>query len=978
MRQWWTIRHSLAVWLLWCGIWQAVWALTPTVTALPEPEPSILPAGLHPTQQRRALVQQLEQLAQAGDVAALVALVQPAQGLLSYPDRLFDDTLRLLLRVQQPAVALSLWQTRQHDLPDYQPARYDLYWQLLVANGEFSQAQFFAESVAQREPRQVQWQQRLLEHAYRAKQPALASIALQRLVQYRGDAGDWLAWLTHPAVQQSPQFLTTLIQLDARSPLPPSLLAQALAHFKQQPQTAIAWLQQRLQRTPEAATAQLLAKWASRYHDPQTALAAWEQFARLAPDARQSILPRVALLRAQGQRAAALSLLEGALVQAAPEETAFWQALGDVAWEQGQRPLARRAYRQLASNAQPDAESWQRLSELLSEDDPIDAAQAATEVWLQTRQSHDFFRAVARFEQAQWQGDSQRLWSSLTPDDVQRLSHWPAFFSARAQYWQRQGQTVQAVADWKIALARQPRDETVLLGWLWALLEQGQSRELSAALKKQQHLANRVPALFAAAALQMQQARRALPYLRQQLTQQSDPLWQLAYAEALEMSGASTQAWAVRQSVWQQTRGEDHPQWRRRTQQALHKGGRFAEFMATLPPAAARWQNELLRQWLNSTESQEVVKRWLVRRYANTLMRPAWQPLAQALAENNTRGWEKAVLSLSAGSRTSNQNQPLNLTKDAQQEIAPFPSTSLPQTNTLELTWSPRAQRILGDVITTQQGEWHSRQHRLTVNLPLSTTQQLQWQYQQRQDQHNNQLQRRHKNQLSWQQRTPEQQLTIGWEYDLEWQRHGVRVAGAWQRGAWRGALEMAHHVSASDSESLAALAQQTHWRGDVWWALSARDHLQLQVQRTHWQWQDGTPLAQQTRWGMQAQHQWHFADPSVRLFAGWMQRQLDINTNVVATPGGGSVYLPSQGRQIHVGLAWNDPMLLASQAQWQSQGRVQLNHSPRLGYGGEAQFGLQRRLRSGEQLGVLAFWRQGVDGLVPITRGLAVQYRYD
>lgn len=87
---------------------------------------------------------------------------------------------------------------------------------------------------------------------------------------------------------------------------------------------------------------------------------------------------------------------------------------------------------------------------------------------------------------------------------------------------------------------------------------------------------------------------------------------------------------------------------------------------------------------------------------------------------------------------------------------------------------------------------------------------------------------------------------------------------------------------------------------------------------------------------------------------------------------------LPHTGRQWHVGLAWNDPPLVLNQAPWQIQGRVQFNHHSSLGYGGEAQWGLQRRLHSGEQLGVVAFWRQGLDGLAQTTRGLAVQYRYD
>lgn len=85
------------------------------------------------------------------------------------------------------------------------------------------------------------------------------------------------------------------------------------------------------------------------------------------------------------------------------------------------------------------------------------------------------------------------------------------FFAARRQYWQRQGQYARAIADWKIVVARQAHDEKALIGWLWALVEQGQVRELNAALENRSYLASRYPGLWAAAYLQLQQPRRALP-----------------------------------------------------------------------------------------------------------------------------------------------------------------------------------------------------------------------------------------------------------------------------------------------------------------------------------------------------------------------------------------------------------------------------------------------------------------------------------
>ena len=978
MRLGWTIRHSWVIWLLWWGIWQAAGAVVSPPLSAPEPSVSVLPVGLHPAQQRRALMERLLQLEQAGDIPALVALVQPAQGLLSYPDSLFDESLRLLLRVQQPTLAWHLWQTRENDLPAYNAGRYDLYWQVLIANGLFAQAQVFAETLAQREPRQVQWQQRLLNHAHQAQQPAVAVPALQRLVQYRGDAGDWLAWLSHPDVVKSPQFLPTLIQLDAHSPLPPSLLAQALSHFKQQPQLATTWLQQRLQRAPEAATAQLLAKWASRYHDPQTALAAWESFAQLAPQSRQSILPRVALLRAQGKSLAAFTLLQDAITQAKPEEVAFWRALGDVAWERGEAQMARRAYRHVAANHSADPQTWQRLSDLLAEDDGVEAAQAATEAWLQSRQSRDFFRAVARFDAAQWQGNAARLWENLSTDEIQRLGQWPAFFAARAQYWQRQGQYARAIADWKIVVARQAHDEKALIGWLWALVEQGQVRELNVALKNRSYLASRYPGLWAAAYLQLQQPRRALPYLRQQVAQSPDPLWQLVYAEALELSGSGAAAWSIRQSVWQQARPEEHPQWRRQALWAQQSAS-FQRILASYatPPV---WRAELLRQWLNSRETNEATKRWLAQRYANTLTRPHWQKLASALADSKTRAWEKALSHLANPANERLLQRERMAAARYVEDISPATTTEA----SAEWAWSPRTQRILADVITQREGEWHSQQQQVHINLPLSSTTNLQWQYQRRQDQQGDKTANRQRTRLAWQYRNPEQQMTVGWEYDegRMRQRQGVQAAFAWQQGAWQTGVSIARRVSVSDSIPLALATTQDYARAEMRWTPSLRDQLQGHVQRTRWQWQDGMPLAEQTSWGVQAAHQWHFANPSVRLVAGWTQRQGNNLPNtaspLIPLEWARAVRLPHTGRQWHVGLAWNDPPLVLNQAPWQIQGRVQFNHHSSLGYGGEAQWGLQRRLHSGEQLGVVAFWRQGLDGLAQTTRGLAVQYRYD
>ena len=434
---------------------------------------------------------------------------------------------------------------------------------------------------------------------------------------------------------------------------------------------------------------------------PKEAIVILEQL-RLAGLAKEDALRLAYLYLKQGNLPLALRALQSARLGAEGTggpggvfDSGYWSLMADLAFDIGERAVARDALDQLIARGKPQSYQAERAIRLrLDANQLAQALQLAEQLYRRFADDRILYAWLDAVEAQKSPTGLRDLLAALSPEQRQRLERSPSFLERRASLFQRLGDIALALLDYRQSLALRPGHTPTRLAYWWLLVDQKDRVTLRAELAR----AGRAGSLDAihgetfsevrAAAWQLldepQMALAAMqPVVRKRA---NDFLWLMNYAEMLDRSGRASQALRVRHHAWfLANRAATQPSGVEQARQALIAQLRLAadfaggEQKARLwwelgqllvqaklapespgqPSVQQRQAQELVGAWLVSEGRFDAAGRWLWQLHAARMAVPAYQALAVALAQNDIQALVR-LLDHAEGSVAANSGERLS------------------------------------------------------------------------------------------------------------------------------------------------------------------------------------------------------------------------------------------------------------------------------------------------------------------------------
>jgi len=432
----------------------------------------------------------------------------------------------------------------------------DLGYRVFLANGDVARAQRVAQRALEKAPGSYLWLQRLAQVAEWNHQPDVALNSWFKLARSRGDDAAWqqVARLA-PGVNDPAATLAVMLYQSNRAPDDLTKLDAVVNAYERlgDPAGGLAFLAGRQQGPIREAVMARYAALAERRGDDDLALRTWRQLEHeYGPNATYSVkIATILYVRAQFDDA--LAAIAEAQHVAAKDDAHYWRFYARLA-SISQRPdRVNAAYRGLLATSDVQPDDYDAMVGFYS-DAPLDAGRLAELAYRKNGQVRMLQQAVYHYQLAHALGRLAALLDSLSAQQRAQAEQFAPFLLARAQYRQQKGDVDGAADDIARAVALAPDNPDVQVAYLWSLIERGTTAQLRSALHHYADDAQRDPALwgpYAQASLRLGDGRAALHYLHlQAATSSQDPIWQLTWADALEMNGRLDDAWRVRRHVW--------------------------------------------------------------------------------------------------------------------------------------------------------------------------------------------------------------------------------------------------------------------------------------------------------------------------------------------------------------------------------------------------------------------------------------------
>lgn len=463
-----------------------------------------------------------------------------------------------------------------------------------------------------------------------------------RLAQGLHKEGLWLELATQ-AVQQRPL-----------KPQESAVLAASLQSKRVAPALLIAFLNEYRKRYPlQLSQGEALASALEQQGDVSAALAVWQDMSPRLMSPAEAARHQAELLMRLKKPDEAWAILQQARPQAAPSDSAYWQAVGDLAWSRELKSEALPAYRAVWDAGIFNVLAMERLIQLYNASaEPKQAISIGLQGYQRLADARWLLLAMDSASQASlW--DELRGLSQLAKNDPPKFAKSEMYWLLQAQLASHDASKPEARGAYLHALALNPASVPTRVQLLWLEIDGGSSSQLDGHLQQWQADAQAEPAYWAAYAVALQKLKKPEESLvwfeRQARAKPEDDLWSLSYAQALEQAG---QAEAARN-----LRGSIRPRLKARLaatspKKSGDKGLRLAyasivrEFDG--PAASDQVLQEMLAHGhddadvyqllVASSLSQEKFDRaqnWLARAEAAHHQLPAYQSLAVALAQND-------------------------------------------------------------------------------------------------------------------------------------------------------------------------------------------------------------------------------------------------------------------------------------------------------------------------------------------------------
>ncbi|KVZ72639.1 tetratricopeptide repeat protein [Burkholderia ubonensis] len=582
-----------------------------------------------------------------------------------------------------------------------EPSDEELAFKVYLQNSKLREAEEVARHALARDPNSVVWHERLAQVATWNNRPRVALDAYMWLAKTRNDEASWQQVLRlAPALRDDRALLAAMqhelerggAKVDRRKQLEWIDAYVAIQEGRADPGAAIRFLAMQAHGALRQPVLERTAALAERTGDDALALRTWQTLEHdYGPNPAYATKIAVALY-GQHRHAEALAALEKAKPAAdtAPNADAYWRLYATLGKLAGKPDVVVEGSRHLLKGGRETPGDLEQMIDAL-DDQPLDAGRVAEFAYRRTGELRDLRRAVYYYTRARAYERIATLLNSLTPAQAAAAERDPEYLMARSQYWRLVGEPARAIDDVRAVLRIQPDNANAQVALIWLLNDAGSASELRAALRAYRSRASAdtpLAAAYAAAYLQLGDARAALHFLRLNLpSHRDDMLWRLTVADALELDGQTDEAWQIRRTAWKKLHRERIDQRRpprmtpdeydmarvrfialtdrfaggdaskrlliellRRDEQAgaaaASKAAADLGDLSMLPPATAQSltrrderysaiANEALLAWSQSHDAYDFERDWLAWRYTQHLSQPSYAKAALALADDD-------------------------------------------------------------------------------------------------------------------------------------------------------------------------------------------------------------------------------------------------------------------------------------------------------------------------------------------------------
>jgi polysaccharide biosynthesis protein PelB len=388
-----------------------------------------------------------------------------------------------------------------------------------------------------------------------------------------------------------------------------------------------------------------------------------------------------------GKLALALQALQAAQRPAGGFDEDYWDMKADIAFEVGERQVARAALDEvvLGTKAKPyQAERAIRLR--LDADEFAQAALLAEKLYPRFPQDGVLYAWLDALSAQKEPTGLRGLLAALQPTHRARLEKLPAFLNRRAELYVRLNEPSLAKLDYQRSLLLQPANRATRIAYFWLLIDSNDTALLRTEVVKLARSEQRQSAfvdVMTAAWQVLDEPKEAFALMqRVAQTRASDFLWLMNYADVLGQLGRDAAALRVRRHAWGLAQqAAKNPKDREHARQALIIQLRLADSFAggeeqqklwwqlgkmltqtthSNDPTQTSQARELVTAWLLSQNRFDTAQRWLWQQHAMRLTIPAYQTLSLALAQSDTQMLAQMLDADDAAAHTSPIISPRN------------------------------------------------------------------------------------------------------------------------------------------------------------------------------------------------------------------------------------------------------------------------------------------------------------------------------
>lgn len=454
----------------------------------------------------------------------------------------------------------------------------DAAYQTYLANKEVAEAYHVAVKAVEKYPHDLQWRERLANAALWNNKGRVAVAQWLYVATHKVDNLDAIEKGIHIAEQlHAYDALITLYQLRMKHPMPEKRRKQydlllTVAYAKSgAPEDAIAFLQSKPIDQLTKEEIQTLITLHYNLYETQQVLVLIDDYEKRFGLTVHLALQKAKILTDQNKLGLAFETLKS--VQDAPDTTvAYWQQLGELAWQTQHLPVAALAYEKLFSLEKYSEHELQRLIILYEKEKKERAFDLAVFGWEKFKTEYFFQQVIYLGLTLNKLDHLKLLMDGLNPEQRQKFEATKSFKETEILYYQAKKNWDKVSDLYLNAIKNFPADNAFRRDYLWFLIDRELDGLLKVRTEQWQSLAVKTPDLwdvYASAYIKLKEDAKAELFYKKLIVKYPDDYrWYMGLSAALgggDLGGAQTKQGALsraaRLRAWQllnQMLAKDH------------------------------------------------------------------------------------------------------------------------------------------------------------------------------------------------------------------------------------------------------------------------------------------------------------------------------------------------------------------------------------------------------------------------------------